>query len=125
MRVERLSSVLGGMDYRWAQRAALDAKMDVLLAGGDLPPNLMRGPVRQNGKSYPHTFKLTVNGNVALRPLACRGPFDIQNEWTILVPAIEVGRRLDDSLLVDAEKRRLALINHEATRVEILLEILR
>lgn len=102
------------------QRAALDQKTDTIKTAGTLPPNLLRGPVKQNQRFYPNTFKLTVNGSVALRPLACPGPIDVANEWTILVPAIEVGGKLDDGLLGDAEQRRREIIaDPTLRRVEI------
>lgn len=103
-----------------AQRAALDLKVDVLLRDPTLPPNLLRGPVRQNGKTYRHTYKLTVNGNVALRPLACKGPIDPLTEWTLLVPAVEIGGKLDDVLLALAEQRRLEIISDPSRRREIV-----
>src|SRR5688572_20509808 len=81
------------------QRAALDAKLDaVRKAGeaggvnrGELPPNMFRGPVKYGREFFANTYKFTVNCDGALRPLACKGPIDPNNEWTILVPVIEVG----------------------------------
>src|SRR5262245_23202921 len=76
-----------------AQRAGLDAKLDAVRAAGEpatgirleLPPNMFRGPVKFGGELYKNTYKFTVNaGGIAMRPLACKGPIDSDNEWTIL-----------------------------------------
>jgi hypothetical protein len=99
------------------QRAALDDKLEVLVAGV-APPGLLRGPVRHGNESYPNTYKLTINCGMALRPLACPGPFDLEHEWTVLVPVIEVGNRYDprdfatcelrrDEVLADSSKRQI------------------
>src|SRR6187431_2504298 len=86
-----------------AQKAALDVKIKAVInAGepgdqrhGELPPNMFRGPVRQGNKVYPNSYKSTVQGKVKLRPVACKGPIAVNEEWTILVPAIEVGGQLE------------------------------
>ena len=101
------------------QQAALDAKLDVVRAGGNLPPNLFRGPVRYQGQHYANTYKLTVNRGGALRPLVCKGPIDCDNEWTILVPVIEVGNRYPPGVFQDAEDRRLEIIADPSRRREL------
>ena len=101
------------------EQAALDAKLATVRRGGEsasgvrqeLPPNLFRGPVKYQKKFYPNTWKLTVTaGNVAMRPLACKGPQDTENEWTILVPVIEVGGEYPGGVFAEAESRRLQII---------------
>ena len=96
------------------QQASLDVKLLAVLAAGEagserqgmLPPSLFRGPVRHGGRSYPHTYKLTVGGNVALRPLSCKGPIDVTGEWTLLYPVIEVGGQYPSGCFAEAERRR-------------------
>jgi hypothetical protein len=110
------------------QRAALDAKLDAVRSAGEpgdtrrgeLPPNMFRGPVREGNRSYPNTYKFTVNCDVALRPLACKGPVDEQSEWTILVPVIEVGRKYPPGCFQEAEDRRLEILRDPSRRREIL-----
>ena len=109
------------------QRAALDAKIDAVRNAGDpgdarrgeLPPNLFRGPVRHRQRVYPHTWKLTVNCDAALRPLACKGPLDDSTEWTILVPVIEVRGEYPDGCFQKAEDRRQEILNYPLRRREI------
>jgi len=109
------------------QRAALDAKLDaVRQAGepgdalkGELPPKMFRGPVRLGNRSYPHTYKFTVNCDGALRPLACKGPMDEATEWTILVPVIEVGGKYPAGCFQEAEDRRLEILRDPSRRREI------
>lgn len=110
------------------EQGALDAKLDTIRAANpagdgqtEIPPNLFRGPARHKQKSYPNTYKLTVNtGNAALRPLACKGPIDIVNEWTILVPVIEVGNEYPDRVFSDAEVRRREIIADPTRRRELV-----
>ena len=54
---------------------------------------------------HPGSFR-----ELRLRPLACKGPIDIENEWTILVPVIEVGGEYPAGAFADAEARRLEII---------------
>lgn len=107
------------------EQAALDAKLKtVRKAGesardgrGELPPNMFRGPVRYGGRFFPNTYKFTVNaGGVAMRPLACEGPIDCENEWTILVPVIEVGNRYPAGVFDEAERRRIEVLNDPLQR---------
>ena len=106
------------------EQAALDAKLDVVRKAGEapngttemLPPNLMRGPCRYRGKFYPHTWKLTVNGPVRLRPLCCPGPIEADSEWTILVPAVEKGNQMPEGAFEQAEQRRVEVIADPVNR---------
>lgn len=105
-------------------QAALDAKLSALRRGGEvaanlseaLPPNLLRGPV----KGYPKIYKLTVNGQEALRPLCCRGPLDMNSEVTILHPVVEKDRKLPpDSFDVAERRRREIVLSPSARRREL------
>ena len=67
-------------------RGRLDSKVDMLtIAGDQLPPGLL-----QNTRCR-HIMELAVNGQVALRPMLCRGPgpFSVQSEFTFLCGAVE------------------------------------
>lgn len=70
-------------------RGRLDAKIDMLASIGDgLSPELL-----QNTKSK-HIMEMAVNSRqLALRPMLCRGPFDMQGEFTFLFGAIEKNRK--------------------------------
>ena len=66
-------------------RAKLDQKIDMLAqAGPNLPPGLLSGVPK-----YGHIRKLRVRGSVQLRPLLCFGPFDMNEEFTFLLGAVE------------------------------------
>jgi hypothetical protein len=108
-------------------KAALDAKRDAILTagepgtsvGGELPPNMFRGPVKYEDRFYPHTWKWTVNCGIKMRPLACKGPIDDDAEWTILVPVIEVGDKYPRGCFQDAEDRRREIIADPSRRRRI------
>ena len=89
----------------------LNHKLDMLaLAGPDLHPKLLAGPI------YKHIYKLIIHGDRMLRPMLCKGPFDMDREYTLLLGAIEANRRLDhdpkqaednrDILSADGKRRR-------------------
>jgi len=74
------------------QRVKLNQKLDMLQKHGpDLPPQLLAGPIS------PHIYKLKVKGNVQLRPMLCKGPISNDDEFTLLLGAIETGDELDHS----------------------------
>lgn len=70
------------------QLAKLNEKIDKLEIYGDsLYPEMLTGtPVA--GIS-----KLRIKGNVQLRPLLCKGPVDVDKEYTLLKGAKEVGSK--------------------------------
>lgn len=76
----------------WSQRlqkadlARLNRKLKMLEDNGpDLGPKFLAGPI----KRHAHIYKIIINGNVALRPLLCKGPIDNENEFTLLMGAFE------------------------------------
>lgn len=78
-------------------RGRLDSKIDMLERAGDsLPPKLL-----QSTKAR-HIMEITVNGQVALRVLLCRGPIVMKNEFTFLFGATEKDRKYNPK---DALKR--------------------
>jgi hypothetical protein len=71
--------------FQKPQKTKLRVRLDMLAQYGmDLLPQLLAGT------GIPHIYKLKVHGNVQLRPLLCRGPFDNDEEFTILLGAVEV-----------------------------------
>jgi hypothetical protein len=93
-------------------RARLDSKIDMLLiARSDLPPGLL-----QNTKNR-HILELAVNGQRALRPMLCRGPFDMNGEFTFLLGAIEKDvKYIPADALVRADNNRDSLLNKNGGR---------
>lgn len=71
------------------QRAKLNAKLDMLENNGDA-----LFPLLLTGTDTPGILKLRVKGKVQLRPMLCKGPVDIDREYTLLLGAIEVGGKL-------------------------------
>ena len=69
-------------------RAVLDQKLDRLsqidfgLARGT---NLLHGPVNKKL----HIYKIRAMGDKAMRPLLCRGPLAVEEEYTLLEGALE------------------------------------
>lgn len=93
-------------------RGQLLQKMDMLaMHGMDLPPGLLAGPIKskREPKSQSHIYKLIVHGQRMLRPMLCRGPVDMDGEFTMLIGAIEKGGVLDVDAM-DAEARRQEVI---------------
>ena len=71
------------------QRGKLNAKLDMLkMLGAGLFPEVL------TGTDTPGILKLRIRGNVQLRPMLCKGPIDVDKEFSLLVGAIEVGGKL-------------------------------
>jgi hypothetical protein len=101
-------------------RGRLVQKMDMLaLHGPDLPAGVLSpGPIpsKRNPSMQSHIYKLKVRGEKALRPLLCKGPFDMAREFTFLLGAIEVDGELDEDA-EDAEIRRTILLGDPSRRI--------
>jgi hypothetical protein len=68
------------------QRAKLREKIDKLMMHGDsLHPEML------SDTTVPGIQKLRIRGPVQLRPLLCKGPIDINQEYTMLMGAKEIG----------------------------------
>jgi len=94
--------------------ARLNQKIDMLERNGtEFHPKLVAGPIKseRKPKSPRHIYKLRIRGDRELRPLFCKGPLDMDDEFTLLLGAIEVGDVLDTDAL-DAEAVRQAVIKH-------------
>lgn len=106
----------GNMMQGWAlglgegQRARLDLRVEVLeRAGEELPPKLLT-PTSGKPKQR-HILEMPIKGEVALRPMLCRGPFFIKKEFTFLFGAVERDRKYVPR---DAPKRA------EANRLDLI-----
>jgi hypothetical protein len=101
-------------------RGQLVAKMDMLaLHGPDLPSGVLSdSPIKskRNPKMQSHVYKLKVRGEKMLRPFLCKGPFDMDGEFTFLLGAIEKDSKLDEDV-EDAEIRRTILIQDPSRRI--------
>jgi len=95
-------------------RILLDQKIDLLREHGpELPPELLSpGPIDGG-----HIYKLKVRGPVMLRPLLCKGPFSMEDEYTLLQGAIERGDKLPVGDVERAEENRQILIAAEDRRL--------
>jgi hypothetical protein len=91
----------------------LNQKLDMLAINGpSLPPKLLAGPI---GKTK-HIYKLVIHGDLMLRPMLCKGPFEMEEEYTLLLGAIERNWKLDheasealtnrETLLASPNRRR-------------------
>lgn len=117
--------VISDWDLEVRQQAKLDSKIDMLRnvevdqAGRvNLPVDLLAGPGIYGQKWI---YKMKIHGSVALRPMLALGPLNRDAEWTFLVQAVEVGRKLKPTnaadiaelrrreILVDPSRRRLIL----------------
>jgi hypothetical protein len=88
-------------------RIRMDKKIDLLEAnGGELSPGLLAGPLNKSR----HIYKLRVNGRVAPRLLLCKGPIQMETEFTLLVGVFERDGELPEGIEQIAEEYRLAII---------------
>lgn len=70
------------------QRAKLNQKLDSLQAHGDtLHPHTLTGTTSAG------ILKLRIRGNIQLRPMLCKGPVSVDEEYTLLMGAIEKGSK--------------------------------
>jgi hypothetical protein len=94
--------------------ARLNRKLKMLEDNGpNLGTGLLAGPI----KGYAHIYKLRITGNVALRPLLCKGPIDNEREFTLLMGAFEIGSTWDPpSARSEAVIRRETVRNNPSRR---------
>ena len=88
----------------------LNQKLDMLMvAGSFLPPKVLAGPV------YRHIYKLIIHGDRMLRPFLCKGPSNMDSEYTLLLGAIEADWELDHDPK-EAEANRVILVGNPSRR---------
>jgi len=98
-----------------SDRARLNQKLDMLERYGidGLPPKLVAGPLG----GHRHIYKLRIDGSVAMRPMLCKGPIDMNREFTLLLGATERDRVLDPmDAPRRAEQRRTEIIANPTRR---------
>ncbi|HBY63536.1 MAG TPA: hypothetical protein DEH78_27240 [Solibacterales bacterium] len=100
-------------------RGKLNQKLDMLRQlGPDLPPKVLAGPLSSRDRKLKskNTYKLIIHAEKMLRPFLCKGPIDNENEYTMLMGAIEKGGRLDHDP-AEAEDIRLQVIEDPGRRM--------
>jgi len=105
-------------DITERDRGQLVQKMDLLaMHGPNLPPGLLAGPIKskRNRKMQSHIYKFIIHGDKMLRPMLCKGPIEMESEYTMLIGAIEVNFKLDVDA-EDAEIRRAEIIENPNRR---------
>jgi|SRR5271157_694229 len=95
------------------QIAVFQEKIDALeRSGPDMVPGFIWGPVAKD------IYKMKIKGNKGwkqLRPMCCRGPFEL-NAYTVLVGAIEKDGRLDPRDAVARAQSNLQKLKNDPTR---------
>ena len=106
-------------DIQESDRGRLVQKMDILaMYGMELASGLLAGPIaskKKREKIQSHIYKLVIHGQRMLRPMLCRGPIDMDGEFTMLIGAIETGGVLDVDV-AEAEARRKEVIDNPTQR---------
>lgn len=97
---------------QWCERlqkndlARMNQRIDKLEMGGkDFCPGLA-GPIH----GWPHLYKIKVNGSVAARLLLCKGPINMETEYTFLLGAFERDDELPEGTYATAEEFRQDII---------------
>lgn len=96
------------------EQGKLDSKLDIIQNCND--PNLI--PHLIAGTDTRHIYKLQINGRVAPRPMLCRGPEKMGDEFTLLLGAVERDWKLipHNAPSIAAENREI-LIKDRLRRV--------
>lgn len=84
----------------------LNQKLDMLRTNGPaLHPRLLAGPINRQA----HIYKLIIHGQRMLRPMLCKGPFNMEEEYTLLLGAIETNFRLTPDPSAATQNRNVLL----------------
>jgi hypothetical protein len=94
-------------------RAALNQKLDRLI---QIPFQLAIDTKVLAGPIYKHIYKLVIHADIMLRPMLCRGPFDIEGEYTLLLGAVETGGKLPKGSKEKAGENREILLADPSRR---------
>ena len=101
-----ISSWRSGLTVR--SKAQLDSKLHMLeISGPNLGPKLLAGPIKKTG----HIYKLIIHADVMLRPMLCKGPFEMETEFTLLVGAKEIQGKLVPGPEIAVVNREILLAN--------------
>jgi hypothetical protein len=96
-------------------RAKLDQKLNMLEQNGaNLSTGLLGGPGVGGQR---HIYELKIMGRVALRPLLCKGPIKMGDEWTFLFWAVERDNQMcPEDAPSRAEAVRLQIVSDPTKR---------
>lgn len=102
----------------WCERlqksdlAKMNQRIDLLEKNGhELCPGL-----GINLRGFPHLYKIKVNGQVAARLFFCKGPVDMEIEYTLLLGEFERDNKLPKGTLETAEAYRQEIIANPRIR---------
>jgi hypothetical protein len=102
----------------WSERlqkkdlARINHRIDMLGGKGkDFCPGLA-GPLHGS----PHLYKIKINGTVAARMILCKGPINMEIEYTLLLGAFERDDELPAGTIETAESCRQAIIRDPKNR---------
>jgi hypothetical protein len=104
---------LDGEKVTSSQRAAFQSKIDLFeRSGPDLTPGFITStPIAAD------IYKMKIRGQVQLRPMACRGPIDMDREYTILLGWIERNNdRVPNEIKVKAQQNRAIVVSDPSRR---------
>lgn len=97
-------------------KAQFDSKLHMLeISGGNLGPKLLAGPIQKTG----HIYKLIIHADVMLRPMLCKGPVEMDTEFTLLVGAREIQGKLIPGPGVAVENRAILLANNRRRKPHV------
>lgn len=82
-------------------------QMDFQLAVGT---KLLAGPIHK------HVYKLVIHSDVMLRPMLCKGPINVDAEYTLLLGAVEKGGKLPAGSKERAESNRETILKDPTRR---------
>lgn len=63
-----------------------------------------------NLRGFPHLYKIKINGRVAPRLFLCKGPINMELEYTLLLGAFERDDELPEGTLETADEYRKQII---------------
>jgi len=90
----------------------MNHKIDLLEQNGhELCPGLA-----SNLNKAPHLYKIKINGRVAARLFLCKGPINMDTEYTLLLGAFEVDDELPEGTLRIAESYRQEILRDPSNR---------
>ncbi len=90
----------------------MNKKLDLLAQSGhELCPGL-----GINLRGAAHLYKIKINGSVAARLIFCKGPINMELEYTLLLGAFETDNKLPDGTLETAESYRKEIIADSVDR---------
>ena len=98
-------------------RAKLNAKLDVLQRLGPETP-VVAGPLKNTSNRGTQIYKLRITANnVQLRPMTCKGPINLEAEYTLLLGCTERDDAYVPRDAVDrAELNRAAILKNKTRR---------